>query len=169
MSEHSAMAKTTPQQFIIALLGGLFAPALTIYMIVNLVLHIQATHINQTDQKAAAALVAERIKPVGELTVVDVNAPKVEMTGEQVFNAVCTACHSVGALGSPKFGDKAAWAPRIAKGYPTLIQHALNGFNKMPARGGDPALDDLEVQRAIAYMADAAGANFKAPEAAAKK
>ncbi len=83
-------------------------------------------------------------------------------TGEQVFKATCSMCHAAGLMGAPKFGDKAAWAPRIAQGYDTLVQHALHGVRMMPAKGGNASLSDEEVGRAVAYMADDAGADFKA-------
>lgn len=72
-------------------------------------------------------------------------------SGEEVYTGVCTSCHSVGLLGSPKTGDKAAWAPRIAKGKETLYNHAINGFNAMPARGGGE-VSDQEVKNAVDYM-----------------
>lgn len=72
-------------------------------------------------------------------------------SGEEVYTSVCTNCHGVGMLGSPKTGDKAAWAPRIAKGKDTLYQHALNGFNAMPARGGGE-LTDQEVKNGVDYL-----------------
>jgi cytochrome c5 len=75
-----------------------------------------------------------------------------EMTGEQVFNSVCTACHTAGVMGAPKFGDKAAWAPRIKQGEATLVQHALHGIRMMPARGGKSSLTDGEVKAAVHYM-----------------
>ena len=83
-------------------------------------------------------------------------------SGEQVFKAVCSMCHATGLMGSPKFGDKEAWAPRIAQGYDTLVDHAIHGVRMMPAKGGNPGLSDDEVGRAVAYMANEAGANFKA-------
>ncbi|MGE5318712.1 MAG: c-type cytochrome, partial [Hyphomicrobiaceae bacterium] len=64
-------------------------------------------------------------------------------------------------------GNKGDWGPRISQGYETLIKHALGGIRQMPPRGGDSDLSDTEVARAVAYMADAAGAKFKAPEAPA--
>ena len=107
--------------------------------------------------------VAARLKPVGDSVAAD--APPGSRTGEQVFQAVCITCHGNGLLGSPKFGDAAAWGPRIAKGFATLVQHALSGFNAMPARGGNATLTDSEVARAVAYMANAGGAKFAAPQA----
>jgi cytochrome c5 len=106
--------------------------------------------------------VRERIQPFGQSLAVDPNAPKVERTGEQVYNEVCSGCHDSGALGSPKFKEAADWGKRIGQGYEVLLTHALKGFNKMPARGGDPDLTDLEVARGIVYMTNAAGARFEA-------
>ena len=108
--------------------------------------------------------VAARLKPVAELVIVDANAPKVSKSGEQIYAAVCSACHAAGVLNAPKFGDKASWAPHIAAGYDPLVANAIKGIRGMPARGGNPDLTDVEVARAVVHMANAAGANFKAPE-----
>jgi cytochrome c5 len=161
MSDHHQMTKTTPKDFLAATLGGLFAPGLTIFMIVMLFLGIQHK-MGQTDPAPIAdKAVHERIQSFGQSLAVDPNTPKVEFTGEQVYNEVCSGCHASGALGSPKFKEKADWGKRISQGYETLLGHALKGFNKMPTRGGDPDLSDLEVARGVAYMANAAGANFQ--------
>lgn len=72
--------------------------------------------------------------------------------GEQVYTATCLACHGAGVLGAPKFGDKAAWAPRIAKGIDTLHTNALNGFNMMPPKGGNAGLSDGDLKSAVDYM-----------------
>jgi cytochrome c5 len=72
--------------------------------------------------------------------------------GEKIFTANCASCHGTGVLGAPKFGDKAAWAPRIAQGKDTLYTHALGGFKMMPPKGGNAALKDDEVKAAIDYM-----------------
>jgi len=76
--------------------------------------------------------------------------------GKTTYDTACFACHAVGAAGSPKFGDKAAWAPRIAKGLDVLKQHALNGFKGdsgfMPAKGGRADLSDEDVMAAVEYM-----------------
>ena len=71
--------------------------------------------------------------------------------GEAVYNAVCHTCHATGLLGSPKFGDAGSWAPHIAKGKATLYDHAINGFNAMPAKGGADIVDE-EVTNAVDYM-----------------
>lgn len=72
--------------------------------------------------------------------------------GKTIYEGVCHTCHATGMLGSPKFGDKGAWAPRIAKGVATLHDHALHGFNSMPAKGGNADLLDVEVTNAVDYM-----------------
>lgn len=73
-------------------------------------------------------------------------------SGESVFKASCTVCHSAGIAGAPKAGEKAAWTARIAKGKPTLYEHAIKGFNAMPAKGGNGALGDADVKAAVDYM-----------------
>ena len=167
MSEQHDFPKTTPAQFIISLLGGLFAPALVIFLVVKMLLGIRGSHLEDNDLANACAKIEERIKPVAEVVVADNGGPHVDRGGEQVVQAVCSACPGSGALGSPKIGDKAAWGPRIAQGYETLIKHAIEGIRQMPARGGGADLSDNEVAAAIAYMANQSGAKFKAPEPAA--
>ena len=75
--------------------------------------------------------------------------------GEKLFGSVCTTCHTAGLMGAPKFGDKAAWAPRIAQGKDTLYKHAISGYQGksgvMPAKGGSQASDE-EVKAAVDYM-----------------
>ena len=76
--------------------------------------------------------------------------------GKATYDSACFACHATGAAGSPKFGDKAAWAPRIAKGMDMLKQHAKEGFKGdtgfMPAKGGRADLADADVDAAVEYM-----------------
>lgn len=162
MADHHAMSKTTPKDFLLATLGGLFAPGLAIFLIVMLFLGIQGNMGQDDAADMADQAVRARIQPFGQSVALDPNAPKVERSGEQVYAEVCSGCHESGALGSPKFKDKAAWGGRVSKGYELLLEHAFKGFNKMPARGGDPDLTDLEVARALVHMTNAAGANFQA-------
>ncbi len=105
--------------------------------------------------------IAARIQKVGMVEIRDANRPL--KTGEEVFKAQCTACHTSGAAGAPKLGDVGAWAARIRQGFDTLVQSALKGKGNMgPQGGGD--FDDLEVARAVAYMANAGGAKFAEPQ-----
>ncbi|PNK60150.1 c-type cytochrome [Psychrobacter sp. FDAARGOS_221] len=71
--------------------------------------------------------------------------------GKAVFDAICHTCHATGVAGAPAVGDSGAWGPRIAQGKSTLYDHAINGFNAMPARGGAD-IPDEEVQNAVDYM-----------------
>lgn len=95
--------------------------------------------------------VESRIAPVAkiEMQAGGGDGPK---DGKTVYNTVCAGCHGAGVLGAPKFGDKAAWAPRIAQGLPTLVSHAINGIRSMPARGGAASLTDDEVKAGVEYM-----------------
>jgi len=76
--------------------------------------------------------------------------------GAEVFQQVCSVCHGQGIAGAPKAGDRAAWAPRIAKGKPVLYQHALQGFQgdagAMPAKGGRADLPDDLIKAAVDHM-----------------
>ncbi|MGC4075916.1 MAG: c-type cytochrome [Rubrivivax sp.] len=87
-------------------------------------------------------------------------APAANDTGKSTYGKVCVMCHGAGIGGAPKFGDKAAWGPRIAQGQDTLYKHALEGFTgsqgMMPAKGGGATLSDDDVKAAVDYMAAAA-------------
>jgi cytochrome c5 len=163
---HAKMTQATPQEIIIALLAGLFAPLLAIFLIVQLVLGIQEEQKLDTTSEAAQKATLARIKPFAQLAALDANAPKVEKSGQEVYDAVCTSCHATGALGAPKFDSKGDWGPRNSQGYDTLVKHAIEGIRQMPPRGGDGDLSDVEVARAVAYLANSGGASFKAPEPA---
>lgn len=162
--DHSSFIKT-PKQLIVVVLLAFIVPIALILVLTQLA--TKGTHVDRNDPAFSDEAVARRLKPVGEVTIVDASAPKVEKTGEQVVTAVCAACHTTGALNAPKIGDKAAWAPLIKEGYDQLTETAIKGIRQMPPRGGNPDLTDTEVARAVAYMANQAGANFKEPEAKA--
>jgi cytochrome c5 len=83
-----------------------------------------------------------------------------------VYKAQCSACHDAGAAGAPKLGDATAWAPRIKTGYEALLASSLKGKGAMPAQGGGE-YDDLEIGRAVVFMANRAGAKFDEPKAPA--
>ncbi|HLX24949.1 MAG TPA: c-type cytochrome [Usitatibacter sp.] len=76
--------------------------------------------------------------------------------GKKTYETVCFACHGAGVAGAPKFGDKAAWAPRVAQGKDTLHASALKGKGAMPAKGGNTTLSDADVTAAVDYMVAAA-------------
>ena len=77
---------------------------------------------------------------------------------ESVYNGLCVNCHGIAALAAmiPQTGDTAAWGPRIDKGIDILYGNAINGYTgelgMMPAKGGNPALNDEEVKAAVDYI-----------------
>lgn len=105
---------------------------------------------------------AERLTPVGSVCVEGEecgaqvaaadSAPSEPRSGEQVYNSGCAACHATGAAGAPKLGDTAAWAPRIDKGIDTLVKHAYEGFNAMPAKGMCADCSEEEIHAAVEYI-----------------
>ena len=108
--------------------------------------------------------IASRIQPVGrvELAGVSANAGGAPRKGEEIVKTTCAACHESGAAGAPKIGDKAAWAPRLGQGLDGLVKSATAGKNAMPPKGGSNATE-LELTRAIVFMANKSGASFKEP------
>jgi len=106
--------------------------------------------------------VAERIRKVGSVEIREA-ARAANRTGEDAFKAQCSACHTAGVSGAPKFGDAGAWANRIGAGFDALLTSALKGKGAMPPQaGGD--LADVEIARAVVYMANAGGAKFPEPK-----
>lgn len=162
--EHEPLIKT-PGQLIAAVVAGFAIPIIVIVLLVLYVGSAPKTGAGSNAQSDEA--VAARLRPVADegYTLIDASAPRQLKAGADVYNAACIACHSSGAAGAPIVGDKAAWSKRIAQGYDTLVSHSINGIRAMPARGGNPDLDDLEVARAVVHMANASGAKFKEPEA----
>ncbi len=108
------------------------------------------------------AAVLARLKPVGELQIAAPAGPKGQLTGEQVFGQTCKTCHETGLAGAPKVGDQKAWSKVIAQGLATTVDHAVKGIRAMPPKGGNPDYENVEIERAVVYMANQAGANWKA-------
>jgi cytochrome c5 len=157
----------TPRQLIVAVLFSFVIPVIVIVLLAMFVTtsNKPVAGSDGLDEKAILA----RIQPFAKVVVKDASAPVVLKTGEEVYTGRCSACHAGGLAGSPKFGDTAAWAPRIQQGYDTLLHSALKGKNAMGAQGGGD-YSDLEIGRAVVYMANKGGAQFaepKAPDAAA--
>jgi len=162
-NEHESVIRT-PKQLIAAVLAGFLVPIICIVLLVQYVTNDNRVGAGSTGQTSEA--IAARIKPVSDegFTFRDVNAPKQIQAGADVYKAVCAACHASGAAGAPKLGDASAWAPRIGQGYDTLVKHAVEGIRAMPAKGGNPDLDEVEVARAVVVMANQSGGKFKEPE-----
>ena len=114
---------------------------------------------NTSDEK-----IAERIKPLGSVCVegddscggaVTVAAAGGARSGEEVYNASCAACHSIGVAGAPKFGTS-DWTERGAKGIDALLKTAISGINAMPPRGTCASCSDDELKASIQHMMDSA-------------
>lgn len=165
MSDHAHESHTGPIKTPAQLLWtSFFAFVAPIFIIIGLVYYVT------TGDKPAAGSVdpelatAQRIQRVGSVELRDANRPL--QSGEAVYTAQCSACHATGVVGAPKFGDAAAWGPRIGTGYEALLNSALKGKNAMAAQGGG-AFSDLEIGRAVVHMANAAGGKFEEPQAPA--
>jgi cytochrome c5 len=110
--------------------------------------------------------VAQRLQKVGAVEIKDLSDPASLKTGQQVYMAQCAACHAAGVAGAPKLGDAAAWAPRLKSGYESLLTSALKGKGAMtPQGGGDHS--DLEIGRAVVYLANQSGGSLAEPKAPA--
>ena len=149
---------------------------LVVFAIAILVLAMKMSERTQDVYKRETAeyqaAVAERIRPVGDVylpgeeqqasapvaeTVAEPEPVATAMTGPQVYNSACLACHSAGVGGAPVTGDSAQWADRIAQGIDVLYDHAINGFDgpavtPMLPKGGRADLSDQEVRDAVDYM-----------------
>ena len=154
----------TPKQLILAVFYAFVIP---ITVIVLLVVYVTSEHRPAAGSKAFdPESVAQRVQPVGMVQVKDASDLSTLKTGEQVFAGQCTTCHTAGLVGAPKFGDADAWGPRIKTGYDALLHSALAGKGQMGAQGGGD-FTDLEIGRAVVYMANKAGAKFDEPKAPA--
>jgi len=167
MSDHSHDSQAphegpirTPQQLIWTVVASFVVPVVVIILLVN--------YVDFGNKPAAGSLafseeaVAKRLQRVGSVEIRDASAPAVLRSGEQVYQAVCTACHAVGAAGAPKTGDASAWAPRIKTGYEKLLTSVIKGKGAMAAQGGGD-YSDLELGRAVVYLANKSGGALPEP------
>jgi cytochrome c5 len=162
-NEHESVIKT-PKQLVWAIIAAFVIPIFIIVLLVQFVANNQTSGAGSEGQSPEA--IAARLKPVADegFILKDVNAPRQLMAGVDVYKATCAACHDSGAAGAPKTGDAGGWSARLSKGYDNLVANAIKGINAMPAKGGNPDLDDIEVARAVVHMANLSGAKFKEPE-----
>lgn len=150
--------------------------ALAAFALAVLVLSLKMADLTQgvytRDVAEYQAAVNSRIEPLGKVYLSgehhESTAPKVEtadpaepvaaaLSGPQVYNEACIACHGAGIGGAPVLGDAASWTDRIAKGSDTLNSNAINGYTGvgyMPPKGGRVDLSDQEIIDAVSYMVD---------------
>jgi len=149
----------------VTLLSALALVATVLFMVGALVGLVNSVAPDDGSRKQTVML--DRIKPVARVsTALPKPAGEVKMTGQEVYNKVCAACHMAGVLGAPKVGDKALWQPRFAQGLDTLVNHAVTGIRAMPAKGGDPSLTETHIKDSIIYMLGETGIKVDVAEAA---
>jgi cytochrome c5 len=139
------------------MIGALIALAVVIFIIAQII-GAKPTKTAAVDDKAVVA----RIEPVGQLVLAKAVSAVAESVvpsaqaadGKASFDTYCATCHATGAAGAPKLGDKAAWAPRIAKGADALHNSAMHGVpgTAMMAKGGRADASDDAVKAAVDYM-----------------
>ena len=167
--------QTTMRQFAI-MIGGLGVVAV---ILIVTALCIYNNEPKETDPTQPAR-VTERIAPAGAVYAGDTGRAAMQAAaeaatkaaasqvayggttdGKEIYDHLCTSCHTAGIAGAPKLGDKAMWGPRIKQGIDVLVKHAIDGYhgpdgNFMPPKGGNPALTDEQVTAAVHWIADQA-------------
>jgi cytochrome c5 len=161
-------------------LGGLVVIGIACFMLAQYVYSRFAETPNPDQRERRDQEVSQRIAPVGQVNVgtealtlaaEDTDTVAVAQTGaaaetsadpgKTAYDKICFACHAQGIAGAPKFGDKAAWEPRLQKGVDMLVSNVVNGFQGetgvMPPRGGLPNLSDEDVRASVIYMLQAVG------------
>ena len=175
--------ETHPVKLAIGIVIGAVALIIGIYLVVQLAVGSYGGRELKGDPAMSDKAVAQRLAPVAQVSV-DPNAPATPApaaapaapvaaaaippaapakagaasgsAGKATYDTACVACHGAGIAGAPKFGDKAAWAPRVAQGIAALHNTALKGKGAMPPKGGNTALADDAVKAAVDYMVAAA-------------
>jgi len=175
-----------PVKVAIGVVVGALALVVGIILLAQLALNVYADRSRKDDPAMSQQAVAKRIAPVATLAVdpnAPAPAPAAQPAtpvaqvaaapvggapaagaaaaggsdaGKATYDKVCTACHGSGVAGAPKFGDKAAWAPRVAQGKDALYNSALHGKNAMPPKCGMASLPDADVKAAVDYIVSAA-------------
>ena len=143
-------------------MGALIALTVVLFILAQ-ILGGKSKPMDTVATSAEARAIAERIKPIGEVTVNDKGPSLIatanaagEDKGKAIYDQTCAACHAAGVAGAPKLGDKAAWKDRVAKGNATLYDHAIKGFQGksgvMPPKGGNMSAPDADIKAAVDYI-----------------
>lgn len=171
--EHHTGPIKTPSQLLWTVVFSFVVPVFVIIGLVYFVISankpgtstdVAAATLSGVSADAAAQATAARIQKIGTIEIRDAN--RAMKSGEDVYKAQCVACHGTGAAGAPKFGDAGAWGPRIKTGYEALLNSALKGKGGMGAQGGGD-FEDIEIGKAVVYMANNAGGKLAEPQAPA--
>jgi cytochrome c5 len=175
---------TNPVKLAVAIALGAVALIVGIILLVQFAIGAYGARSLKNDPAMSPEAVAKRLAPEATLNI-DPNAPAAPPasapaaapapavasvtipaaaskgaaaggSGKATYDAVCAVCHATGVAGAPKFGDKAAWAPRLKAGLEALHASAIKGKGAMPPKGGNAALSDADVKAAVDYMVAAA-------------
>ena len=157
---HTGPTRTPKQLFWVSFA----AFVIPVFIIIGLVYYVTTGNKTAPGATDVERSIAERLQKVGVVEIRDANRPL--QGGEAVFKAQCTACHATGVSGAPKLGDAGDWAARLQQGYDALLASALKGKGAMAPQGGGN-FSDIEIGRAVAYMANSAGGKFAEPAAPA--
>lgn len=152
-----------PKQLLITVALAFILPVILIIGLVNFVGSAPKTGAGVGMQELAQA---QRIQKIGAIEIRDADRPL--RGGEEVYKGQCVACHGTGVSGAPKFGAAADWGSRLGQGLDGLVHSALKGKGAMAPQGGGE-FNDLEIARAVVFMANAGGATFAEPQPAAKE
>lgn len=162
MEQHPQKQDST--SLILMIAGGAILALAVFALLSNLGSTVTKNSVDdQAKKEYQQKAMAEVLKPVGTVAAVDKSLAPVERSGEQVYNAVCGACHANGLLDSPKTGSDADWIARAAAGLEALVTSAINGKGAMPARGGNPSITDKEIRSAILFMTADTSIDWDAP------
>ena len=158
---HETLIKT-PKQLIIVVVLAFVVPIALAILLAKLA---TSGRIYDKDSPAMSAEeVTKRIKPVADVSVGPATggagalrtgeavAATGKPDGKKVYESTCMACHAAGVANAPKFGDKKAWAPHLARGADELHQSALKGKGAMPPKGGNLTLSEADLKAAVDYM-----------------
>jgi len=172
--DHHEHTKRHDQHFydsFLLVFGILFVFTIAVYWIATAIADNEPGSYNRGGA-VQEKLIDQRLAPIGDVQIAGSSSTQTAspalapaggsagvatQTGKQIWEGTCSACHASGLLGAPKIGDRAAWAPRLAEGLKTLESHALHGYKQMPARGGNTALTDAQVIKALEYMLSQSG------------
>ena len=168
--EENSSSINTPKQLITVLLAAFVFPVTIVLLLAQLA--SGGISSDKNDPTMSREAIAKRLKPVGSLVLTSTLPQAGEKLKEEaslatilpgavsgdtdkvkvVYTTSCAACHTSGAAGAPKLGDKQAWAPRIKSGNDTLYNSAIKGKKAMPAKGGNVSLSDVDVMAVVDYM-----------------
>src|SRR6185369_1164275 len=167
---------THPAKLAVSVVVGVVALVIGIILLTQFAVGVYGARSRKDDPAMSDAAVKARLSPVAQVAV-DPNAPAAAAAGgapaaaapagaasgagKSTFDTTCSVCHGTGVAGAPKFGDKAAWAPRLKTGMETLYASAIKGKAAMPAKGGNASLSDADVKAAVDYMATAAKSRLR--------